>query len=110
MSDSRRCLDAIADAVASWPVESAFSLPPLLEITNHHINKASGIIALLQKIGRSGQSFYAVGDGENDLPLFQVATASFAPSTAPEPIKAAASHIIDASRDGLLGPILQFIG
>ncbi len=110
MSSSRTALDDIAAAVASWPVESAFSMPPLLEITNQNVNKATGITALLQKVGMSEQPIYAAGDGENDLPLFRIAAASFAPSTAPDIIKSAASHVIDVAQDGLLMPILKLIG
>ncbi len=110
LSDSRSALDAIAAAVASWPVESAFSMPPLLEITNRHVDKAHGIRALLRQIGLSGRPFHAAGDGENDLPLFRIAASSFAPASAPGPIKAAASHVIDVDHQGLLAPILKLIG
>ena len=109
MSDSRSALDAIAAIVASWPVESAFSMPVLLEITNKNVNKATGIMALLQGIGMSDQPLYAAGDGENDLPIFRIAAASFAPVTAPDAIKSAATHIIDVSQNGLLAPILDLI-
>ncbi len=110
MSDSRAALDAVAAEIASWPVESAFSMPELLEITNKNVDKATGITALLEGIGMSDQPLYAAGDGENDLPIFRIAAASFAPSTAPEPIKSAASHILDTAHNGLLAPILEMIG
>lgn len=110
MSASRAALDAVAAAVSSWPVESAFSMPPLLEITNRHVDKSHGIRALLREIGMSGCSFYAAGDGENDLPLFRIAASSFAPASAPDPIRAAASHVIDVGHAGLLAPILDLIG
>lgn len=109
MSESPAVLDALRASIASWPVESARSMPPLLEITNCGVDKGSGILALLEKLGLSGQPFYAAGDGENDLPLFRLAAASFAPSTAPASIQSAASHIIDVSRSGLLTAILEAI-
>ncbi len=110
ISDSPAALDAMAAAVAAWPVESAFSMPPLLEITAKNANKGNGIAALLQKAGLAGQPVYAAGDGENDLSLFRIAAASFAPSAAPEAVKSAADHVIDVSREGLLAPILKIIG
>lgn len=110
MSNSPAVLDAIHAAVASWPVESALSMPTILEITNYNINKGNGVKRLLQEIGMSGQPIYAAGDWGNDLPLFRIAAASFAPSTAPDKIKAAASHIIDVNGDGLLTPILKIVG
>lgn len=109
ISDSPEALDAIARIVASWPVERALSMPTILEITNCDINKGNGITRLLQQIGLGGKPIYAAGDWGNDLPLFRIAASSFAPATAPEPIKAAASHVIDAGRQGLLQPILSTI-
>jgi hydroxymethylpyrimidine pyrophosphatase-like HAD family hydrolase len=109
MSDSPAALDALRAAIASWPVESARSMPPLLEITNRGVDKGSGITALLEHAGLSGQPFYAAGDGENDLPLFRLAAASFAPSTAPDRIRSAASQVIDVSRSGLLAPVLDVV-
>ncbi len=109
MSDSPIALDAIAASVEPWPVESALSMPTILEITNYNINKGNGVRRLMQELGLSSQPIYAAGDWGNDLPLFQIAEASFAPATAPEHIKAAASQVIDAKQEGLLGPILKAI-
>ncbi len=109
MSDSPSVLDSISGIVASWPVESALSMPTILEITNYHVDKGSGVTKLLEKIGLSGQPVYAAGDWGNDLPLFRIAAASFAPSTAAATIKSVASHVIDVEHDGLLHPILKLI-
>ena len=110
MSDSASALADLAASIASWPVEAAFSMPPLLEITNHNVDKGNALRLLLQKLGLSDQPVYAAGDGDNDLPLFQVAAVSFAPSTAPDSIRSAASHVIDVQPCGLLAPILSLIG
>ncbi len=110
MSDSPTVLEAIGEIVCSWPVESALSMPTILEITNFETNKGNGVTRLLSQIGLAGQPIYAAGDWGNDLPLFRVAAASFAPATAPEGIRTAASHVIDVRRAGLLGPMLDIIG
>ncbi len=110
MSTSPAALDDIARAVASWPIESALSMPTILEITNYEVNKGSGVRKLLQKIGKADQPIYAAGDWANDLPLFRIAAASFAPASASETIKAAASHVIDVTRHGLLTPMLEIVG
>ena len=106
VSDSPSALAELARAAADFPVESALSLPTVLELTKKGIDKASGIAELLQELGFAGRPVFAAGDGENDLPLFRMAARSFAPSTAPEGIRAAASELIDVSREGLLTPIL----
>ncbi len=110
ISDSPTTLDAIGEIVCSWPVERALSMPTILEITNLETNKGNGVTRLLSQIGLAGQLIYAAGDWGNDLPLFRIAAASFAPATAPEAIRMAASHVIDVRRAGLLGPMLDIIG
>jgi hydroxymethylpyrimidine pyrophosphatase-like HAD family hydrolase len=107
VSDSPAALAELAHAVSRIPIEAALSLPTVLELNPGHINKASGVTELLEHLCLADQPFYAVGDGENDLPLFRRAERSFAPATAPEGIKTVASQVIDVSRDGLLAPILR---
>jgi Cof subfamily protein (haloacid dehalogenase superfamily) len=106
VSESPSALEDLAQTVAAFPIEAARSMSTVLELTPHSVDKGTGIRELLQRIDVH-PSFYAAGDGENDLPLFQVATLSFAPATAPERIRAAASQVIDVSREGLLAPILR---
>ncbi len=109
MSDSPAALQSLAASIEPWPVESALSMPTILEITNFNINKGNGVQRLMQELGLSGQPIHAAGDWGNDLPLFRIAEASFTPTTAPAHIKAAASQVIDVKQEGLLGPILKAI-
>ena len=109
ISESGLALSKIAELVNSLPVESAFSMPTSLEITPENINKGRGLMELLAMLHEQDQPIYAAGDGGNDLAMFQLAKRSFAPLQAPENIRAAASQVIDVSRDGLLGPILKSV-
>lgn len=107
MSGDRPTLDAFSAAVEASPLERAFSLPQVLELTPLGINKATGIRKLLEAMHRETQDLYVAGDGENDLDMFEIASRSFAPSTAPAHIKARAGCVIDVSEAGLLTPMLE---
>ena len=107
ISESRPVLNTLARSVNAFPVESAFSLSTVLEITPKNVNKGMGLTKLLEALHEEDQPIYAAGDGENDLPLFQLAKQSFALTHALENIRTMASQVIDVSREGLLSPILK---
>ncbi|MGE5072358.1 MAG: HAD-IIB family hydrolase [Anaerolineae bacterium] len=100
---------SIARVVEGWPLDRCHSMPGIFEVANYGVNKGSGVARLLQQIGLAGCPVYAAGDWGNDLPLFQIAAASFAPATAPEVTKNAATYVIDVGKHGLFKPILQRI-
>ncbi len=110
VSDSSTALAELAEAVNNYPIESALSLPTVLELTPRNIDKGNGVTELFERLNLIRQPFYAAGDGENDLPLFRLARRSYATLSAPDSIKAASSQVIDVSREGLLGPILRNAG
>ncbi len=89
--------------------EIAYSLPFLLEFTPKGINKSKTIHPLLSALSIEGKPIYAVGDGQNDLGLFNLAEKSFAPSSAPIEILDRADRIIHKEKDGILNPIIKTI-
>lgn len=94
--------------VAKWmPVDTAFSTPTIFEITPQGINKGSGLLELLCVLGQENIPLYVAGDGENDLPMMQMARVSFAPMNAlPDVIKQA--HVkLDVDQEGLLRPMME---
>lgn len=105
------CAAALAE-IAAWagglPVEGAYSMPTIFEITPQGTDKGSGLRRLLAALGLNGRTIVAAGDGENDLPLLRRAAVACAPTTAPEAIRRRARHVIDVSREGLLAPMLAF--
>jgi Cof subfamily protein (haloacid dehalogenase superfamily) len=103
-------LRAVADAIADLPLERAFSLPTVLEINAPGVNKGLMMGRLLEEMGWAQARIAAAGDGENDLPLFELAELSFSPHTSPEGVRSQADHVIDTRETGLLAPILTALG
>ncbi|MCO7128133.1 Cof-type HAD-IIB family hydrolase [Sporolactobacillus shoreicorticis] len=68
-----------------------------VELVGKNISKASGIRILLDHYHLSPDNALAVGDGENDLPMFQLAGYSAAMKNAPEHVKIQADRVTDAS-------------
>lgn len=93
---------------AHLPLERTYSLPNMLELGPSGVHKGSGLAALLEGRARV-EEIVAVGDGENDLALFDQATLSFAPESSPPAIQNRADLVLDLSKEGLLAPILREI-
>lgn len=102
-------LRAFQTEISGLPLEQTYSLPDMLEVAPVGVHKGLGLNDLLENAGRFGAEVVVVGDGENDLALFDQATLSFAPETSPLPIQARADRVIDLGKEGLLTPILREI-
>ncbi len=102
-------LRAFQAEVSGLPLEQTYSLPDVLELTPVGVHKGGGLAVLLDDAGRAGAEVVVVGDGENDLALFDMATLSFAPESSPPAIRARADHVFDVQDEGLLAPILREI-
>ena len=102
-------LHAFQAALAGLPLEQTYSLPNLLEVAPVGVHKGLGLTDLLEDIGSVGAEVVVVGDGENDLALFDQATLSFAPRSSPPAIQARADRVLDLQKEGLLTPILREI-
>ncbi|MBB6453785.1 hypothetical protein HNQ94_002236 [Salirhabdus euzebyi] len=70
-----------------------------VEVTVSNISKATGVQTLLDKFHLSKEDVMAIGDSENDLPLFEFAAYSVAMKNAPEIVKERANEITDFSYD-----------
>jgi HAD superfamily hydrolase (TIGR01484 family) len=102
-------LRAFAAETADLALERAYSLPTVLEFTRVGVDKGRGLEALLGE-RPAGTRLVVAGDGENDLPLFDLADLSFAPEDSPVAMKARADHVVDVSENGLLKPVLRIVG
>ena len=60
------------------------------------LDKGVGLDGALARLGRRGVQVIAIGDGENDLPLFDRAHVTIAPANAHPSVKEAADVLIDA--------------
>ncbi len=102
-------LRAFAAETANLALERAYSLPTVLEFTRVGVDKGRGLEALLGE-RPADTKLVVAGDGENDLPLFDLADLSFAPEDSPDAISAHADHVLDVPKEGLLAPILWTVG
>ena len=72
-------------------------------VTSPEVDKARGLEAAADAIGRATEEFVAVGDSENDAEMFGVVGESYAVANADETALDAAHHVPDASYgDGFL--------
>jgi hydroxymethylpyrimidine pyrophosphatase-like HAD family hydrolase len=89
--------------------EMAYSLTYAYEINPIGITKADALRHLTAAMGLGDLPVVSLGDAENDLKLFGMSQASFAPSTAHPDVLRQATHIIQRENQGLLPPTLQII-
>lgn len=101
-------LREVEEAVRGLPVEPVYSMPHLFELTPLGVTKAGGVERLAKSLGMQDSPVYAAGDGGNDVPLFEIATRSFAPSSAPLELQKQADQVIDWHESGLLAPMLEW--
>ena len=69
------------------------------EITSYHINKATGIDSVVKYFNADIKDTIAIGDGFNDLPMFEKAYFSVAMGNAPQEIKDKADMITTSLND-----------
>jgi phosphoglycolate phosphatase (TIGR01487 family) len=72
-------------------------------VTSPDVSKGRGLARLATELGREVGDFVAVGDSENDAPMFERVDRAVAVANADEAAKAAADHVTDAANaDGFL--------
>lgn len=109
LNEDMQALKQIRSETKGLHAQMSFSLPYIFEFNPPGITKASTLVQLVSRLGLSGCPIFTAGDGENDLPVFQIAQSSFAPDTAHPKLKERADHVITRNINGLLEPILKHI-
>jgi len=110
VSEDNDLLQKIAQIIQDLEVEVSFSMEMLLEVTPQGIDKGSGLRQLLSLLNKTTENLFVAGDGENDLPLFDMAHYSFTPANSPEPVRIYADDIINTGKRGLLTQMLEKAG
>ncbi|WP_332407978.1 HAD hydrolase family protein [Lactococcus laudensis] len=64
-----------------------------IDIISQGTNKKSGIATLLSKLESS--RVQVIGDGENDIPMFETTDESFSFYDAPDVVKEKANYLVD---------------
>jgi len=94
--------DAVIDglvaglAVAAMDIQTVRSHTSLLEFMPVGVNKASGLSILAGRLGLQGRASVVFGDAENDIPMFDWASRSYAMPHAWESAKRHASRVVSA--------------
>lgn len=111
LSDQLDLIDRVERQARPLGVESAYSMPTICELTPPGSNKAAGLYSLLPGLNiLPGTPLYAVGDGGNDLALFDAVDQAFAIAGSPAPVLERAQHVIDPNPEGVLTPMLRTAG
>jgi Cof subfamily protein (haloacid dehalogenase superfamily) len=66
------------------------------EISNKHINKATGIQIVLEYLGKTKDAVIAIGDGPNDIEMIEFAGIGIAMGNAQEVLKSLANEVTDS--------------
>lgn len=82
-----------------------------IEFVPKGITKKGGCLALLEFLGLTKDEMIAIGDGENDTEMFEIASCSVAMCNANETVKAQADFITDSNNDdGVAKALLRILG
>jgi Cof subfamily protein (haloacid dehalogenase superfamily) len=85
----------------------ARTYPTFLEVMNASVNKGAGLRFAMEKRGLKPEELIALGDEENDLPMFSVASFSVAPANAKDKVKSAADLVIGANTEDGVAAFLE---
>jgi Cof subfamily protein (haloacid dehalogenase superfamily) len=85
----------------------ARTLRTFLEVMAAGVSKGRGLTLALERRGLSGEGVIALGDEENDLPLFEAAGFSAAPANAKEKVREAADRVIGSNAEDGVAVFLE---
>jgi len=77
------------------------SLPHYLEVTDSAADKGHALVLIAGILGVDLADCVAIGDSDNDVPMFRVAAESFAVGNATEAAKNAATHVVAQRGSGV---------
>ena len=92
------------------PVQVVRTHPYLVEATAAGVDKGSGLQRLLEHLGVPAEAVLAVGDHDNDLPMFEVAGLTVAMGQAEENVRGVADWVAPSvTDDGVAAALRRFI-
>lgn len=101
-------LDPIAEALPDG-LTAQSSLPHYLEITRSGVDKGTALARICRVRGIDAADVVAIGDGPNDLALFDFAGISIAMANAPESVRAKASMVTYSNDDDGVAAVLEIL-
>ena len=113
IDDPARIPDIRRDLLAHLGEERASvltSLPQFLEVLPRGTSKGAGLAWLLKDMGVSPERVLAIGDGENDIEMLELAGVGVAMANGHEHLKRVANYItLTNDQDGVAHAIKTFI-
>ena len=107
-------LDALRPKLDERFGESVYiakTMPTFLEIMDAKVSKGQGLRLIMERCALSSEEVIAFGDEENDLPMFDAAGFSVAPSNAKDNVKAASDLVVGSNaEDGVAVFLEEFLG
>jgi hydroxymethylpyrimidine pyrophosphatase-like HAD family hydrolase len=85
----------------------ARTFPTFLEVMTAGVSKGAGLRAAMKKRGLNAADVIALGDEENDLPMFEAAAFSAAPASAKEKVRQAAGMVIGSNAEDGVAAFLE---
>jgi Cof subfamily protein (haloacid dehalogenase superfamily) len=85
----------------------AQTFPTFLEVMDARVSKGEGLKIAMKYRGLKPEEIIALGDEENDLPLFSIAGFSAAPANAKEKVRAAAGRVFGSNAEEGLAAFLE---
>jgi len=85
----------------------ARTFPTFLEVMNAGVSKGAGLKTVMECRGLKPEEVIAFGDEENDIPMFDVAGFSAAPSNAREKVRKAADFVFGSNAEEGIAAFLE---
>jgi hydroxymethylpyrimidine pyrophosphatase-like HAD family hydrolase len=85
----------------------ARTFPNFLEVMDARVSKGAGLKTVMEYRSLEPEALIALGDEENDLPMFGVAGFSAAPANAKEKVRAAADRVFASNAEEGLAAFLE---
>jgi hydroxymethylpyrimidine pyrophosphatase-like HAD family hydrolase len=90
--------DALADVVQKLRLDSyVLDNGPTVAVLPLGVNKATGVLQVLEELGLSAHNLVSIGDADNDVALFELAEHGVAVANASPALKRVADHVTRAS-------------
>src|SRR5690349_18440470 len=97
-------------AVLGDAASVARSQPYYLDVTPPHANKGAGVRALARLAGVPLNEVAVIGDGENDVPIFEAAGCAIAMGNAAPEVRAAAADVTESNdREGFAAAVERLL-
>jgi Cof subfamily protein (haloacid dehalogenase superfamily) len=83
------------------------AIPEFIEVMSPDVSKGEGVAWLLDYLGVDPRAVLAIGDGENDIEMLQLAGCGVAMGNAPDAVKAAAGAVVATNDQSGVAEALQ---